>query len=100
MARLEKFSESEFVRDVTKLGGEALKQNPAINAGVPDRLVWLPRPNSTPVWFWAEWKREDEEPSVVQLAYHRKLIAAGHAVYVFDSNSHARHVMRGLIGAV
>jgi hypothetical protein len=100
MARLEKFSEAEFYRDVAILGGEALKQNAAINTGVPDRLVWLPKAGGGVVWFWAEWKREGEPPSAAQLVYHKKLIKAGHMVFVFDSNSHARSVMRGLIGAI
>lgn len=99
-ARLEKFSEDEFRKDVARLGGEALKQNASINAKIPDRLVWLPKPDGTVVWFWAEWKRKGEEPDAGQLARHKQLVSAGHLVYVFDSNIHAREVMRGLIGAI
>lgn len=96
MSRLEKFNESEFRKDVLRLGGEALKQRADINAGIPDRLVWLPTPNGI-IWFWVEWKRYGKPPMPHQLAYHKKLRDAGHLVFVFDDNKHARQVMQGLI---
>lgn len=97
--RLEKFSEREFVKDVERLGGRALKQNPAWDKGIPDRLCWLPRGESV-IWFWAEWKRHGLEPDIAQLAYHKKLRDAGHTVYVFDSNREAREVLNNYVFAV
>lgn len=95
MARLEKFSETEFVKDVEKYGGRALKQNAVWDKGVPDRLVWIPCGGRVK-WFWAEWKRdENHECSIAQLAYHKKLRDAGHTVHVFSNNKEAREVLRG-----
>lgn len=90
--RLETFNEGEFVRDVAKRGGCALKQNAMFNAGVPDRLCWLPTPKGI-VWFWAEWKRKGEPLRLVQTTYIEKLETAGHVVFVFDDNTIARTVM-------
>lgn len=99
MMRLEKFSEREFVNDVARLGGEALKQNATINAKIPDRLCWLPAQDHI-VWFWAEWKRAGKKAMYGQSVRIRELVKKGHLVYVFENNNHAREVMRGLIGAI
>jgi hypothetical protein len=97
---LESFSEGVFRDDCARLGGEALKQRADVNAGIPDRLCWLPTRDGRIVWFWAEWKRKGLPPQPHQAKYHERLRARGHLVYVFDDNNHAREVMRGLIGAI
>lgn len=93
---LESFSEGVFVRDVARLGGRALKQRADIDAGIPDRLVWLPTAKGI-VWFWAEWKRKGKQPEPHQLVYHKNLRDVGHTVYVFDNNKEAREVLRGYL---
>lgn len=94
--RLETFNEQEFNRDIERLGGRALKQRADIDAGIPDRLCWIPT-SSGIKWFWVEWKRKGKEPMPHQLAYHKKLRDAGHTVFVFDDNKEAREVLRGYV---
>lgn len=97
---LESFSEGVFLKDVERLGGQALKQLASANAGIPDRLCWLPKADGSIVWFWVEWKRKGKVPEPHQLVLHKQLRAKGHLVFVFDDNRNAREVMRGLIGAI
>ena len=96
-ARREKFSEADFMHDVERRGGQALKQDPELNAGIEDRLCWLPVYENNVhvgnVWFWAEWKRGDAEPPKHQLAYHTRHRQRGHIVYVFSDNAAANRAM-------
>lgn len=88
MTKLETVDERRFRRLIERLGGQALKQNAAFEAGIPDRLVWLPT-RTRIEWFWVEWKRKGKLPEKHQLAYHDKLRLEGHTVYVFDDYKQA-----------
>lgn len=103
MSRLEKFSEAEFVKDVERVGGFAIKIYN--RAGWPDRLCWVPyydyHGNSIGPgghWFWAEWKRRGLPPEPHQNVTHTQLRTAGHTVWVFDDNKAARHIMKEYYG--
>lgn len=96
--RLEKFREADFMHDVERRGGQALKQDAELNAGIEDRLCWLPRYDMFGVvmgniWFWAEWKRGDKPPPKHQLSTHARHRKQGHIVYVFSDNAEANRVM-------
>lgn len=93
MSRLEKFSEAEFVKDVERVGGFAIKIYN--RAGWPDRLVWLPAISFYKgVWFWAEWKRKNLPPEPHQSVIHKQLRDIGHTVFIFDDNEQARETIR------
>lgn len=71
-----------YLRERVKaLGGVALKLSPAGFAGLPDRLVLLPKAR---LWF-VELKAPGEAPRPLQVSRHRLLRGLGFQVLVIDS---------------
>jgi len=77
----EKAVEAAVVRLAERAGGVALKMNPRLYAGIPDRLVILPnRP-----MFFVETKAPAGKPSKIQKRWHMLLHLIGHTVRVPSS---------------
>ena len=77
----EKDIEQYLVTRVKVAGGKAYKWISPGNAGVPDRIVFLPRGRIV----FVELKATGKTPSPLQLSKHRELSKLGHIVYVLDS---------------
>ena len=60
--------------------------------GMPDRLFIAPHHPMRLI----EFKREDEEPSPIQLFWHRQLGRGGHPVMVFDNIEQFRDLIDSL----
>lgn len=83
---LENFLKSE----VKKRKGLAIKINSVGMAGLPDRMVLLPKG----IMFFAELKRTGGKPRPLQTATHRILRNLGFKVYVIDTKEQAREVLK------
>lgn len=77
----EKDVEAHLRNEIKKIGGKAYKWESPGNAGVPDRIIFLP---DGQVHF-VELKAPGKKPTALQLAQHRKLTQLGQQVYVLDS---------------
>lgn len=77
----EKDIETYLREEVKKLNGRAYKWESPGNAGVPDRVVFLPNGQV----YFVELKAPGKKPTALQLAQHRKLTQLGQHVYVLDS---------------
>lgn len=77
----EKTIEQYLVKEVKKIGGEAVKFIPTFFVGFPDRIVLMPK---TAVYF-VELKAPGKKPRPVQLQVHKQLEELGHEVFVIDS---------------
>lgn len=73
--------ERAVVRLAEKHGGRALKMNPRLYAGIPDRLVVLP---GQPMFF-VETKAPGGTPSKLQKRWHMLLHLIGHDVAIPSS---------------
>lgn len=90
MAKLEKYEERKFVRELKKQYGlRAVKFSDPIEDGGPDRLVLLPGGKC----LWLEFKRIGGIPRDSQLDYHNWLWSIGHKVHVVDSCNDALHLV-------
>lgn len=74
----ERSVETAVVEIAAKRGGFAIKLDPKVNAGIPDRLVLLP----DGVIFFAETKSPDGSVSKIQGWWHGVLEALGFDVHV------------------
>lgn len=70
--------ERKLVTAVKKAGGLAMKFVSPGNAGVPDRIILMPRGRV----IFAELKTETGKPTALQLAMHRKMRDLGMDVRV------------------
>ena len=77
----EKDVEAHLRNEIKKIGGKAYKWESPGNAGVPDRIIFLPNGRVHLV----ELKAPGKKPTALQLAQHRKLTQLGQQVYVLDS---------------
>lgn len=73
--------ETHLRNEIKKIGGKAYKWESPGNAGVPDRIIFLPNGQVHLV----ELKAPGKKPTALQLAQHRKLALLGQQVYVLDS---------------
>lgn len=78
---LESKIEKRFKKEVEKIGGLSLKFTCPGMAGLPDRLVLLPKGRM----FFAELKAPGKTLRPLQLKRKRQLEALGFKVYVIDS---------------
>lgn len=77
----EKDVEAHLRNAIKKIGGKAYKWESPGNAGVPDRIIFLPDGRV----HFVELKAPGKKPTALQLAQHRKLTQLGQQVYVLDS---------------
>ena len=77
----EKDVEAHLRNEIKKIGGKAYKWESPGNAGVPDRIIFLPDGRV----HFVELKAPGKKPTALQLAQHRKLAQLGQQVYVLDS---------------
>jgi len=76
----EKDLEKRLVREIEKIGGEALKFN-STKSGMPDRLILMPKGRA----YFVEMKKPGEKPRPLQLKRKRDLEKLGFQVKVIDS---------------
>lgn len=72
--------EKRLVREIEKLGGEALKFN-STKSGMPDRLILTPKGRA----YFVEMKKPGEKPRPLQLKRKKDLEILGFQVKVIDS---------------
>lgn len=77
----EKQIESYLRDEVKKLNGRAYKWESPGNAGVPDRIIFLPGGRV----HFVELKAPGKKPTALQIAQHRKLTQLGQEVCILDS---------------
>ncbi|MGE4215140.1 MAG: VRR-NUC domain-containing protein [Anaerotignaceae bacterium] len=77
----EKEIEKYLVDKIKSVGGKAFKWVSPGNAGVPDRIVFLPEGKI----FFIELKAPGNTPTALQSAKHRELKKLGHTVLVIDN---------------
>lgn len=82
---LETSVESVLLQAVKAKGGVALKLQPYV-AGIPDRIILLPGGRT----YLVELKREKENPTKVQQAWHARLERKGHPVTVLRGSNEVR----------
>lgn len=78
---LEKKTEQKLAHMVGALGGECYKMDASLYAGMPDRIVLLPKGK---VGF-VEVKRVGEKPREIQKVRIKRLQALGFKVFVLDN---------------
>lgn len=81
----EKRVENYLVRQVKERGGLCLKFVSPSMAGVPDRIVLLPKGRI----FFAELKAKGKKPRALQSAVHRIFKRLGFKVFVIDCKEQA-----------
>lgn len=77
----EKEIEQYLVKKVKELGGRAYKWVSPGNAGVPDRIVFLPGGKVT----FVEMKAPGGKPTPLQAAQMKKIASLGQDVQILDS---------------
>ena len=77
----EKYIESELTKAVKQNGGVCWKFTSPGTAGVPDRIVLMPKGHIA----FVEVKAPGEKPRKLQLSRHRLLRRLGFQVYVLDA---------------
>lgn len=77
---LEKKIEDLFVKRVLEMGGQALKLNSASGAGLPDRLILIPRGKIA----FVEFKAPGKKPRPLQEYMFNEIRSIGFRVYVVD----------------
>ena len=83
--------EKYLVRRVKQMGGLALKFVSPSMAGVPDRIVMIPKGTI----YFAELKRQNGKPRKLQTAIHRLFEKIGFHVYVIDTKDKVDKLLRG-----
>ena len=89
---LEKEVEKYLVREVKKLGGFCYKFVSPGNAGVPDRIVFLP---NKPVKF-VELKTDKGRLTKLQEIQIKRLRGLGQAVYVLHGKEEVKEFIDGI----
>lgn len=85
----EKTIENYLKKEIKNKGGLAVKLNSTTMAGLPDRMILLPKG----IIFFVELKRPKGKARPLQLAVHRLLINLGFDVYVIDSKQKVKEVI-------
>ena len=83
--------EKYLVRRVKQMVGLALKFVSPSMAGVPDRIVMIPKGTI----YFAELKRPNGKPRKLQTAIHRLFEKIGFHVYVIDTKDKVDKLLRG-----
>lgn len=86
--------EHQLVRQVSKLGGLALKFVSPGMAGVPDRLLLFPGGKAV----FVETKAPGKKPRSLQVHRHEQLRALGFKVYVIDKIEQITSILEGAEG--
>lgn len=83
-----------YLRDRVKvIGGKAYKFVSPGNAGVPDRLVLLPRGRVV----FVELKAPGKKPTALQIVQHRRIEKLGFKVFVVDSKQSVDEFIKGML---
>lgn len=90
---LEKTVEAYLVRRVRQDGGEAFKLNSVGSAGLPDRLVLLPKGLAV----FVELKAPGQAPRPLQICQMGKLKKLGQRVEVLDSKEQVNQLLDALL---
>ena len=77
----EKIIEEKFTKAVKQKGGVCWKFTSPGTAGVPDRIVLMPKGHIA----FVEVKAPNQKPRPLQLSRHRLLRSLGFKVYVLDA---------------
>ena len=88
---IEKDIEKYLVRQVKQMGGLALKFVSPSMAGVPDRIVMIPKG----AFYFVELKRPSGKPRILQTSVHRLFEKLGFHVYVIDTKDKVDKLLRG-----
>lgn len=91
---LEKTLEQKLVKAVKAAGGMAPKLISPGLAGMPDRLVLLPRGKMA----FVEVKRPGMKPRPIQIKRHKMLRQLGFKVYVLDDKRQIQQIVSELMG--
>ena len=90
--------EKVLVREIEKQGGWAVKLSAQWIAGIPDRLILLPKGKV----FFVELKAPGESPRPIQIRRAEQLRALGFKVYVIDSKEQIKalksHIGNEVVG--
>ena len=86
---LEKEIENKLVVETKNRRGIALKFISPSFAGMPDRIVLLPKGKIA----FIELKRKGEEPRALQVSRHKMLRKLGFKVYVLDSKNQIKEIL-------
>lgn len=86
---LEKEIENKLVVETKNRRGIALKFISPSFAGMPDRIVLLPKGKIA----FIELKRKGENPRALQISRHKMLKKLGFKVYVLDSTNHIKEIL-------
>ncbi len=86
----EKQIEQALIKAVKQKGGICPKWVSPGYAGVPDRIVLLPKGRAA----FVEVKRKGENPRPLQVHRHRQLRALGFKVYVLDDTKDIEKILR------
>ena len=89
----EKTVEQKLVRAVKAAGGICPKWVSPGYAGVPDRIVLMPKGRAA----FVEVKRKGEKPRPLQEYRHRQLRALGFKVYVLDDIKNIKQILKEVI---
>lgn len=88
----EKKLEASLVKSVKALGGIALKLYGNMYAGIPDRLIIMPKGKT----YFVELKSEGIAPRKLQLVRHDELRKMGHEVFVIDTDTKLKDFLKYL----
>ena len=88
---IEKDIEKYLVRQVKQMGGLALKFVSPSMAGVPDRIVMIPKG----ALYFVELKSPSGKPRRLQTSVHRLFEKLGFHVYVIDTKDKVDKLLRG-----
>lgn len=86
---LEKMIEKHLTQTTKKYGGTTIKNNDPNKAGMPDRLILLPRGKHA----FAEIKAPGKKPRPLQARQIQKLKNLGHKVYIIDTKQKAEQAI-------
>ena len=79
------------LRDAVKeMGGECWKFTSPGTAGVPDRIILMPKGRMA----FVETKAPGEKPRALQLSRHRLLKRLGFKVYVLDNTEDIKNIIK------
>lgn len=90
----EKLIEQKLVKEIKTLKGLCLKLSCPGFAGMPDRLILLPKGR---IGF-VEVKKKGEKPRPLQVSRHKLLKALGFKVYVLDDEKQIKEIIVNILG--
>ena len=90
----EKTIEQQLVKEIKLLKGLCLKLSCPGFAGMPDRLILLPKGK---IGF-VEVKRQGEKPRPLQVSRHNLLRKLGFKVFVLDDEKQIKEIIKEILG--